>query len=145
MVKINTYALAVKLEDSLFEIFHLINTEEDSEMDIRYRESTKKETKVVFLKPNQKFNLGAIWNEEDFIVNKDIDPIDFDNNSDTYVFLSENVVFGMFRIIHQHPFVEKYRAAIESDVIVINISDYKDADLGDLWNGKEVCNIEGVN
>jgi hypothetical protein len=99
---------------------------------------------VVLLKPNQRFNLGAFWNKQDFILNNEVEVSVFDKNSDTYVFLSENIVFGMLRIVHQHPFVEKYRAAIESDVIVINISDYKNADLGDLWNGKEVCNIERV-
>ncbi len=127
----------------MFEIFHLIDAEENSEMDARYKESTKKETKVVFLKHDQKFNLGSSWNGQDFILNSEKDPIPFDQNADTYVFLSENIVFGMFRIIHQHPFVEKYRAAIESNVIVINISDYLDADLGDLWNGKEVYSVEG--
>jgi hypothetical protein len=112
-------------------------------MDLRYKESTKKETKVVSLIPDQKFNLGASWNGQDFILNNEKDPIHFDQNADTYVFLSENIVFGMFKIIHEHPFVEKYRAAIESDVIVINVSDYTDADLGDLWNGKEVYSVEG--
>jgi hypothetical protein len=29
-------------------------------------------------------------------------------------------------------------------VIVINISDYDNVGLGDLWNGKEVYSIEGV-
>lgn len=143
MVKINTYALAVKIDDNLFEIFHLVDTEKNSEMDIRYQESTKKETKVIPLRPNEQFNLGASWNEKGFTLNNEKEPISFDTNADTYVFLSENIVFGMFRIIHQHPFVEKYRAAIESDVIVINISNYLDADLGDLWNGKEVYSVEG--
>lgn len=113
-------------------------------MDIRYKESTQKETRVVLLKPDQKFNLGAFWNGEEFILNSEKDPMLFEENFDIYLYLSENIVFGVFRITHEHPFVEKYRAAIESDVIVINISDYDNAGLGDLWNGKEVYSIEGV-
>ena len=143
MAQINTYALAVKIDDNLFEIFHLINTEENSDMDTRYQESTKKETKVMALKPNEKFNLGAFWNEEGFILNNEKEPLAFDTNADTYVFLSENIVFGMFKIVNEHPFIEKYRAAIESDVIIVNLSKYNDVSLGDLWNRKELYSIEG--
>ena len=50
----------------------------------------------------------------------------------------------MLRIMNQHPFVEKYRAAIESDVIIINLSEYDYVSLGDLWNGKELYSPEGV-
>lgn len=143
MAKINTYALAVKIDDTLFEIFHLVNTEENSEMDIRYQESTKKETKVILLGPNKKFNLGAFWKEENFTLNNDKEPIAFDTNADTYIFLSENIVFGMLKIVNEHPFIEKYRAAIESDVIIVNLSKYNDVSLGDLWNGKELYSMEG--
>lgn len=113
-------------------------------MDTRYKEGTQKETKVVLLKPDQTFNLGAFWNGEGFVLNSDKDPMLFDQDSDIYIYLSEGIVFGVFKITHDHPFIEKYRAAIESDIIVINISDYDNAGLGDLWNGKEVYSIEGV-
>ena len=113
-------------------------------MDIRYKESTKKETKVISLKPDQKFNLGAYWNGKSFILNSEKEPILFDQRADTYVFLSENIVFGRFKIVHEHGFIEKYRAAIESDVIIVNLSKYDDVNLGDFWNGKEIYSIEGV-
>jgi len=120
----------------LFEIFHLIYIKEDSEADLLYKNNTEKETKAMYAANTEKINIGAFWNGKNFIPKEGEDLIDLSEDKETYVYLGNNEVFATMRIPIVDPAIEKYRAAMSENVIIVNFSSDKVVHLGDLWDNK---------
>jgi hypothetical protein len=114
----------------------------DTEADIRYVDSVKKQTKVIVADKNQKITLGALWDGTDFIPKDGKNIITMLEEQDFYIFIANNEVFGMLNISKNDPFIEKYRAAMDGNVIVIACPETKNVGLGDFWNGKDFIRAE---
>jgi hypothetical protein len=135
------YALAIEIEDQLFEIFDILYFEKDSEIDLRYRYGTLGDTKGIYPKDNRKIKISSFWNGIDFISDEEKDYIETDPLQDLYILISNNIVFG--GIIKNKNTIEndKYQAAFEGNVILINVSLVDNVGLGDLWDGKKIISI----
>ena len=135
------YALAVEIEDQLFEIFDVLYFEKDSEIDLRYRHGTLSNTKGIYPKENTKIKIGSYWNGIDFISDEEKDYIEIDPSQELYIFISNNIVFG--GVIRDKDTIDnyKYQAAFEGNVILIDVSSINSVGLGDLWDGKKIISV----
>jgi hypothetical protein len=135
------YALAVEVEDCLFEIFDIIFHELDSEIDKRYKEGTLNGAIGVYPKDNSKIKVGSFWNGKNFTNSDEKDYIEIDENQDIYAFVSKNTMFG--GLIKSKNTIEnlKYQAAFEGNVIIINVSSEMSIGLGDFWDGKKIIPV----
>jgi hypothetical protein len=137
---IGKYALAVEIENSMFEIFDILYFDKDSEIDIRYKSGTLDGAIGFYPKDNKKIKIGAFWNGSDFISADEKNYVEVDPSQDIYVFTSQNIVFGA--VIKDKNTLEnsKYQAAFEGNVIIINVSSESNVGLGDFWDSKKLIN-----
>lgn len=139
------YALAVEVEDCLFEIFDIITHELDSEIDKRYKEGTKNTAKAIKALSNKNIKNGST-NNNGFFESEDKDGfLEIDDNQYAFVFLSDNKVFGAVIMTQESPGLEKYINAFESKVIVLDISLEENIGIGDLWDTINFNSISNVN
>jgi hypothetical protein len=130
------YALATKIEEELYEIFHTVHVEQDSKFDVKYKEATL--AGAVGIKPIESsgISIGSIYQEGTFLPNEEGSNIDVSDNKTLYVFISDNKVFSAAKIDKDSFTDRKYTAAFGNDVIVIDVSD-KDVEEGYTYNIKD--------
>lgn len=135
------YALAIEVDNSLFEIFDILYFDKDSEIDIRYQKATLNGAIGFYPKDNTKVKIGSFWNGIDFIAVDERDYVEIDPSQDIYVFTSKDIVFGA--VIKDKDTLEnyKYQAAFAGNVIMIDVSSEANIGLGDFWNGKNIIPV----
>jgi hypothetical protein len=143
MVLLDTskYALAVEIDSSLFEIFDILYFDKDSEIDTRYKSGTLSDAKGFYPKDNKKIKIGAFWNGSDFVSADETNYVEIDISQDIYVFTSQDIIFGA--VIKDKNTLEnnKYQAAFQSNIIIINVSSEDNIGLGDFWDGKKIISV----
>lgn len=139
------YALAVEVEDCLFEIFDTITHELDSEIDKRYKKGTKNTAIAIKALSNKNIKNGSI-NNNGLFESKDKDGfLEIDDSQHAFVFLSDNRVFGASIMTQESPGFEKYINAFQSKVLVLDISLEENIGIGDLWDTKSFKNINDLD
>jgi hypothetical protein len=134
----NKYALAVEIEDGLFEIFDMLHFEKGTALDIRYQNATLKEAIGIYAPFYDNINIGDIL-DVDVYLSKNIEKSDnTDKDQNVYLLLSDNKVFGIIENLKSEAYDEKYQAAFESKVVVVNVSLEKNVGFGDLWDGQKI-------
>lgn len=132
----SSYALAVKVDDSSFEIFDILELEKNEERDSRYRAAILKGSKVINPKNITGIKIGSMWNGNNFTPDNYDGCIGIRDDQNIYTFLSDNKVFG-FITNYKNTFLdEKFQAAIDSEVIVIDLENQNNINLGDIWDGQ---------
>ena len=135
---LNEYALAVEIEDGLFEIFDILYFEKDSEIDLRYKTAISHGAYGVYSPVRNGIAIGDRFENNTVLHNVEDDSLDISDDQNAYLFISENKIFGL-SLNQKTDFAdEKYQAAFESNVILIDISLENKANLGDLWDGKKI-------
>jgi hypothetical protein len=134
----NKYALAVEIEDGLFEIFEVLYFEKDTELDIRYKDATSKGAIAIHTQIHSGIKIGAIFDGNNIISENLEDSASFDEDHNIYFLLSDNKIFGVIANPKSESYDQKYKAAFENKVIVIDISLEKNIGFGDLWNGQKI-------
>jgi hypothetical protein len=134
----NKYALAVEIEDGLFEIFEVLYFEKDTELDIRYKNATLKSATAVYTQIRNGIKIGAIFDGNSIISENLEDSDSFDENHNVYFLISDNKIFGVIANPKSEAYDKKYQAAFENKVIVIDISLEKNVGFGDLWDGQKI-------
>lgn len=139
------YAFAVQLEENsnLFEIFDiiLINQSSNNEMINRWKKGFLNGN-VTLLKNNnvEKISENSFWDGEKFIFNNNFKSFEYYNKNLSIVLLSNNYVFGLINLPEDQYVKDKYEAALDSNVIGIDISNIDNVELGSIWNGTEFIN-----
>jgi hypothetical protein len=134
----NRYALAVEIEDSLFEIFEVLHFEKDTELDIRYKNAILKGAVAVSTQIRSGIKIGAIFDGNNIISENLEGSNSFDENYNVYFLISDNKIFGVIGNPKTEAYDKKYQAAFENNVIVIDISLEKNVGFGDLWDGQKI-------
>lgn len=137
----NKYALAVEIEPNLFEIFDIFYFDKNSEIDLRYQNSTANEAIAINSKIRNGIKIGAILENDKFIYDSMEDVFDIEEDEDIYLFLSNNKIFGFYIQKIGEPDHIKYQAAFENKVVVINISLEDNVGFGDLWDGQKIIKM----
>jgi hypothetical protein len=134
----NKYALAVKIEDGLFEIFDMLHFEKGTALDIRYQDATSQKAIGIYTPFYDEINIGDTL-DIDLFLSKDIEESDnTDKDHNVYLLLSNNKVFGIIENSKSESYDKKYQAAFQSKVIVIDVSLEKNVGFGDLWDGQKI-------
>jgi hypothetical protein len=139
------YALAVEIEDYLFEIFDIITHELDSEIDKRYKNATKNTAIAIKALSNKNIKNGST-NNNGYFESEDKDGfLEIDDSQYVFVFLSDNKVFGASIMTEESPGLEKYINAFESKVVLLDISLEENIGIGDLWDTKKFKSVNDTN
>lgn len=138
---LNEYALAVEIENGLFEIFDILYIPKDTEIDVRYKTAISYGAHGVYIPINSGFAIGDRFENNSVVHNVEDESFDIPDDQNAYLFISDNKIFGL-TINQKLDFVdEKYQAAFESNVILIDISLENRANLGDLWDGQKIIPV----
>lgn len=138
---ISMYALAVEIEDNLFEIFDILYFEKDTEIDFRYKKAISFGATGIYKNIRDGIKINAILQNDSLVSDSNEETFSIDENENIYLFISNNRVFG-FIINQKHSQSdEKYQAAFSSNVILIDISLEKNVGLGDLWDGQKIVSV----
>ena len=135
------YAFAVEIDTNLFEIFEIVYVEKDSDKDKRYKIATASLAIGIKAKSHKNIKVGSTYNNG-FFESEDKDGFfEFDENQSVYVVLSNNKVFSITAILNDHPSFQKWEAAFDSNVIMIDVSSETNIGLGDLWDGQKITHM----
>jgi hypothetical protein len=137
----NKYALVVEIDTSLFEVFDIVYLEQGSEIDLRYNNGTL--SPAIGVRPKNKSNIkvGSFWDGQNFVSQETNGFVNINSDQDAYVFISDSKMFGIVVKLKEDPDNDKYQAAFESNVLLINASSETSIGLGDLWDGQKVKSI----
>jgi hypothetical protein len=136
----SNYALAVKISDLEFEVFEILNLDIDEERDSRYKAGILKGSKVINPKNKSGIKIGSFWTGSEFIPDNYDDCLEIDDDINIYTLLSDDKVFG-FIMNKKNTFLdEKFQAAFDLDVILIDLSEHSGVSFGDIWDGKKFTN-----
>lgn len=134
----NKYALAVEIDHLLFEVFDIFYLEKNSEVDLRYKKGTNIPARAICVKDKSKIKIGSFWDGKNISSNEPDGFFEIDDNQDAYVFLSDNYVFGVALKLKEDPDNDKYQAAFDGNVILIDVSSDPRVGFGDLWDGQKL-------
>lgn len=132
----NKYALAVQLNENIYEIFDILYFEKDSEIDKRYKHSISLGATAILAPTLHNIKIGSVFSENKFIVDNQDNIRVFQDEDIAYVLLSENKVFGIIVMNKESIDYPKFNAAFDSNIIVIDISDQDGVGFGDIWDSK---------
>lgn len=136
------YALAVQVEEdsSLFEVIDMIITDfaPDSALIDRWNNGFLNGN-VTFIKNDniEKASPGSYWDGNNLILNESEELIKRYNKENSILALSNNYVFGVLSLSENEYSRQKYEAALESNLIGIDVSNIQGVNIGSIWNGTE--------
>lgn len=136
------YALAVQVEEdsSLFEVIDMIFTDfsPDSALIDRWNNGFLNGN-VTFIKNDniEKASSGSYWDGNNLIFNESGELIKRYEKGNSILVLSNNYVFGLLLLSENEYSRQKYEAALESNLIGIDISNIEGVNIGSIWNGTE--------
>lgn len=138
---IDKYAMAVQIENDLFEIFEILFFEKETETAAKYKNAINAGITAISIPIKNKTKVGVFLNENNISFNfKSID-YDISENQDIYLMMSDNKVFSFILMEKTNPDNEKYQAAFGSNVVVIDVSLENDIGVGDLWNRQKIIKV----
>lgn len=136
------YALAVQMEEAslLFEVTDIIVTDfhPDPALVNRWNNGFLNGN-VTFIKNNkiEKVSYGSYWDGNNLILNESEELIKRYNKENSILALSNNYVFGVLSLSENEYSRQKYEAALESNLIGIDVSNIQGVNIGSIWNGTE--------
>lgn len=138
---VNKYAMAVKIEDNLFEIFEIFYFEKNTKIDLKYKKATNVGAKAISIPIDDNIKLSLLLDKNNFIHDLSDASFDISKNQNIYLCVSDNKVFAYFLTGKETPTDEKFQAAFENEVIIIDVSLENTIGLGDFWNGQKIINV----
>lgn len=139
------FVFAVKLEETknIYEVFDImiITDEHPDRLDKWSKGFANNDVKVIdvsSLSPRPKtINNGSFWNGKEFISKDNINEVEISDNFTLHAYLdSDNTVFALHAIKKIDQFYnEKWQAALTSEVVGIDATNYPEVILGHLWDG----------
>ena len=138
---INEYALAVEIENGMFEIFDILYFEKDTEIDLKYKKAILDGATGVYTGIRTGIKIGATLEEHKNMnyISEEVFNISEDQN--VYLFISNNKIFGLTINKKNDIDDEKYQAAFEGNVILIDVSLQSGTNLGDIWDGQKIIKM----
>jgi len=133
----NKYALAVEIEEYLYEIFDILYLEKDTEIDKRYKDSISMGSKAIVAPDFNNIKIGATLIDNKFVVDNQEEVKPFNYNDVVYVFLSNNKIFGIMSMGKNNISFSKYDAAFDGNVILVDLCKEDSAGLGDIWDSRK--------
>ena len=138
---VDKYAMAVQIEDNLFEIFDILFIEKETEMARKYKNAINHEITAISIPIQNKTKVGMFLNQNNILFDlKSIDS-DISEDQDIYLSISDGKVFSYMLMEKTNPDNEKYQAAFESKVVIIDVSLENDIGLGDLWDRQKIIKV----
>ena len=138
---LSKYALAVEIEESLFEIFDIMYFEKNTPIDLKYKKATAHGAYGVYSPVRSNLAIWDTFENNTVMHNVESESVNILDDQNAYLFISDNKIFGI-TMNRKTDFVdEKYQAAFESNVILIDISLENKANLGDLWDGQKIISM----
>ena len=131
------YALAVKIEKTLYEIFDILYFEKDTDIDKRYRESISMGSRAIVAPDLNNIKIGARLVDNKFIIDDKDGVREFNSNDIVYLFLSNNKIFGIMSMDRSSIDFAKYEAAFDGDVILIDLHQENSVGFGDIWDASK--------
>ena len=135
------YAWAVQIKDDLFEIFDIIYLEKETEISRIYKNATSIGATAISIPVKNKTKIGVFLNENNISFNLKSPDYEILENEDVYLTISENKVFSFMVMEKTNPDNQKYQAAFESNVIIIDVSLENEIGLGDLWDREKIIKV----
>lgn len=131
------YALAVEVEQELYEIFDILYFEKNTDIDIRYREAISKGSKAIVAPDLNNIKIGSTLVDNKFIVDDKNGVREFNPNDVVYTFLSNNKIFGIMSMDKSSVDFAKYEAAFDGNVILVDLHQEDSAGFGDIWDSSK--------
>lgn len=138
---INEYALAVEIDNGLFEIFDIMYFEKDTEIDLRYKKAAAMGAHAVYSTVRNGLAIGDTFENNAIVSSGSGQKINVLDDQNVYLFISDNKIFGAILNKKTDIVDEKYQAAFDSNVILIDISLKDKAKLGDVWDGQKIIPV----
>ena len=135
------YAWAVQIKDDLFEIFDIVYLEKETEISRIYKNATSIGATAISIPVKNKTKIGVFLNENNISFNLKSPDYEILENEDVYLTISENKVFSFMVMEKTNPDNQKYQAAFESNVIIIDVSLENEIGLGDLWDREKIIKV----
>jgi hypothetical protein len=137
----NRYALAVEIEDNLFEIFDVLYIEKESGMDLALKKATAINTSAISIPIKSKIKIGDFLNQNNLLFNLKSHEVEISDENTIYLIINNNEVVSFLLHQKEDPNDKKYQAAFESNVIVIDVSLENNVGLGDLWDRQKIIKM----
>jgi hypothetical protein len=137
---ISKYALAVQIDNELFEIFDIFHFEKGTEPDLRYQKAISSGSKAIYTQIRNNIKIGAIFHNNELICESTKDAFSITEDENIYLFLSENKVFGFVVNKKEDLSDLKYQAAFTENVILIDCSLHDNVGFGDIYDGQKIVN-----
>jgi hypothetical protein len=133
--------MAVEVEDDLFEIFEILYFEKNTKIDLKYKKAASVGVKAISVPIHNNIKLSFLLSENNFMDNLSDTNFDISKNQNIYLCVSNNKVFAYFLTEKETPTDQKFQAAFENKVIIIDVSLENIVGLGDLWDGQKIINV----
>jgi hypothetical protein len=133
----NKYALAVEIEDGIYEIFDIFFMESNTEISDRYKKAISPGAIAISAPTLDNIKIGAKLVNNSFVVEDKEGIRTFEENDSAFLLLSKDIIFGIMVMKKNHHSYLKYIAAFENKVIVLDVSDKDKVGFGDMWNEKK--------
>jgi hypothetical protein len=135
------YALCVKIDKDMFEIFDIFYVEKDTEIDLKYKKAISLGVFAFHKDISNGIQIGSILEKDNFVSDpaKEYTYISKDQNA--YMLTCNNIVFSVLVRNKNDLSDEKYQAAFQSEVILIDVSSEDLVGFGDIWDGKKIINM----
>lgn len=137
----NKYALAVQIDTNLFEIFDIMYFEKDTELDLKYKKAANCGANFISIPIQNTIKLSTFLDENNLLYNLNNSSYDISENQNIYLGISENKVFIVMLMEKTNITDQKYQAAFENNVVLVDVSLEKNVGIGDLWDRQKITNV----
>jgi hypothetical protein len=135
------YALCVKIDKDMFEIFDIFYVEKDTEIDLKYKKAISLGVFAFHKDISNGIQIGSILEKDNFVSDPAKEYIYISKDQNAYMLTCNNIVFSVLVKNKNDLSDEKYQAAFQSEVILIDVSSEDLVGFGDIWDGKKIINM----
>jgi len=140
-LNLSKYALAVEVDNNLFEIFDIMYFEKDTELDLKYKKGAASGAKFISIPIKNTIKLSDFLDENNLLYNLTNYSHDISENANIYLGIANNTVFATVLIEKINILDQKYQAAFGNNVVLVDISLEDNVGLGDFWDGQKIINL----
>lgn len=140
-MNLRKYALAVEVDNNLFEIFDIIYFEKDTELDLKYKKAAASGAKFISIPIKNTIKLSAFLDENNLSYNLTNYSHDISEDSNIYLGIANSTVFVTILIEKTNILDQKYQAAFGNNVVLVDISLENNVGLGDFWDGQKIISL----
>jgi len=137
----NKYALAVQIDDDLFEIFEILYLEKDTELDLKYKKAANHGANFISIPIQNTVKLSTFLDQNNLLYNLTNYSYDISEDQSIYLGISKNKVFIVMLIENTNITDQKYQAAFENNVVLVDVSLENNIGLGDLWDKQKIIKV----